>query len=184
MGKINRKTAILTCLILLTLLWMGVIFWFSAQVADKSSSMSGSLLNSLLAAIIPHWEKRTAAEQQSIFDGLHTIFRKCGHLSEYAILGGLLAATARQFRINISKSRQAVTKEVIILPAFCALLYACSDELHQHFVPGRSCELRDICIDFVGALLGILLLTAAALLRRRKTVLNAAKNSNKKPRNS
>lgn len=167
MGKIRRETNFLACLILLTLLWMGVIFWFSAQAANKSSSMSGNLLKTLLAAIIPHWKDRTANEQYSIFNGLHTIFRKCGHFSEYTILGILLTATARQHRKCISDSRQAITKEVIILPALCALLYACSDEFHQRYVPGRSCELRDICIDFSGALLGILLLTAAALVRRR-----------------
>lgn len=167
MGKIKRETKFLTCLILLTLLWMGVIFWFSAQAANESSSMSGNLLETLLAAIIPHWEDRTVDEQHSIFNGLHTIFRKCGHFSEYTILGILLAATARQHRKFISDSRQAITKEVIILPALCALLYACSDEIHQRYVPGRSCELRDICIDFSGALLGILMLTIAVLLRRR-----------------
>ena len=28
------------------------------------------------------------------------------------------------------------------------------DEVHQAFVPGRSCELRDVCIDSAGVLLG------------------------------
>ena len=106
-------------------------------------------------------------------EGLHTIFRKCGHFSEYTVLGMLLTATARQRQNCISDSRQAITKEVIILPALCALLYACSDEFHQRFVPGRSCELRDVCIDFCGGCLGILLSVlaikiAAKIHRKRK----------------
>ena len=41
---------------------------------------------------------------------------------------------------------------------FC-ILYAMSDEFHQLFVPGRSGEIRDICIDSLGALLGIIIMT-------------------------
>lgn len=39
---------------------------------------------------------------------------------------------------------------------FCAL-YACSDELHQYFVPGRSCRFFDVCVDSAGAFCGALL---------------------------
>lgn len=31
------------------------------------------------------------------------------------------------------------------------MLYACTDEYHQLFVPGRSGQLRDVMIDAVGA---------------------------------
>lgn len=31
------------------------------------------------------------------------------------------------------------------------------DELHQKFVNGRSAEIRDVCIDTCGVILGILL---------------------------
>ena len=117
--------------------------------------------------MIPHWKLRSAAEQQAIIDQLHTIFRKCGHFSEYTVLGILLAATARQLRKCIAESRQAITKEVIILPALCALIYACSDEFHQRFVPGRSCELRDVCIDSGGSVLGILISTVLSLVIHR-----------------
>ena len=167
MGKIKhekRQLSVLILLIVLTLFWMCLIFWFSAQNADESDGLSSGLLRKLLSVVIPHWKARSAAEQQAIIGRLHTIFRKCGHFSEYTVLGILLTAAARQIRRCISESRQAVTKEVTILPALCALLYACSDEFHQRFVPGRSCELRDVCIDFSGALLGILLSTVFSLL--------------------
>ncbi|MBP0974774.1 MAG: VanZ family protein [Oscillospiraceae bacterium] len=167
MGKIKREKRQLVIRLVLTLLWMCVIFWFSAKNADESSSMSGGLLRSLLSVVIPHWKVRSAAEQQAIIDQLHTIFRKCGHFSEYTVLGILLAAAARQLRKCIAESRQAITKEVIILPALCALLYACSDEFHQRFVAGRSCELRDVCIDFGGAVLGILISTGLSLVLHR-----------------
>ena len=37
------------------------------------------------------------------------------------------------------------------------VIYACSDEIHQLFIFGRSCELRDVLIDFIGSLLGVMI---------------------------
>ena len=54
--------------------------------------------------------------------------------------------------------------------AFCAL-YALSDEIHQAFVPLRSCEAADWLVDVVGSMAGILLmewLTARRLLSLRR----------------
>jgi len=44
-------------------------------------------------------------------------------------------------------------------------LYALTDEVHQSFVPGRSCEIRDILIDSCGVAAGVLIM--AALRSRR-----------------
>ena len=44
-----------------------------------------------------------------------------------------------------------------MLICWCAgTAYAASDELHQLFVPGRSCQFRDVCIDSAGVLAGVL----------------------------
>ena len=73
------------------------------------------------------------------------ILRKAAHVSAYAVLGLLLAR---------------------VLPPIAAWLagvvYAASDELHQHFVPGRHGAPLDVAIDAVGLLLGILLLRRLA----------------------
>lgn len=167
MGKIKPQTQKLLLSALLTLLWMAVIFRFSAQNADASDHLSSGLLHRLLPALLPGYRSRSSAEQQAIAEHLHVLFRKCGHFSEYTILGILLTQTVRSIPGIIDQSRQAAPKKAIILPALCALFYAASDEIHQHFVPGRSCELRDVLIDFCGALCGILLVTAAAALRRK-----------------
>lgn len=37
-----------------------------------------------------------------------------------------------------------------------ASLYAITDEVHQRFVPGRSCQAADWAIDTAGAALGLL----------------------------
>src|SRR5437763_8492663 len=69
-----------------------------------------------------------------------TVLRKCAHVTEYAILGALLL--------------RAIGRET---PAFlAALLYAASDELHQHFVRGRHSSPVDVAIDAVGVAIGLL----------------------------
>lgn len=76
-------------------------------------------------------------------ESLQFIVRKAAHFSVYAVLGALGAAAAYSFRINS-------------LSAFIyCVLFAASDEIHQYFVPGRSCELRDFLIDLAGAAAGI-----------------------------
>jgi VanZ family protein len=80
----------------------------------------------------------------SLSTGLGTwdlVLRKCAHMTEYAILAVLLARATRR-----------------PVPAFVlAVLYAASDELHQHFVRGRHASPVDVAIDAVGALAGLVL---------------------------
>ena len=74
--------------------------------------------------------------------GWDTLLRKGAHLTEYAILGGLLL--------------RALGREV---PAVVAgALYAVSDELHQHFVRGRHAAPLDVLLDTAGVALGVYLL--------------------------
>jgi VanZ family protein len=69
-----------------------------------------------------------------------TILRKTAHMTEYAILGGLLL--------------RALGREA---PAFAlGVSYAISDEVHQHFVRGRHASPVDVLIDAVGITIGIL----------------------------
>ena len=43
--------------------------------------------------------------------------------------------------------------------AFC-LFYACTDEFHQYFVPGRSAALRDVMFDVIGSASAIVVIFA------------------------
>jgi VanZ family protein len=68
------------------------------------------------------------------------VLRKVGHAAEFALLGALLArALARPWA------------------AFAlGLAYAVSDEVHQHFVPGRVGAWYDVLVDGVGVALSVL----------------------------
>lgn len=43
-----------------------------------------------------------------------------------------------------------------VLPALIAILYACSDEWHQTFIPGRGGTIRDVGFDSLGVLIAFL----------------------------
>jgi VanZ family protein len=68
------------------------------------------------------------------------VLRKLAHVTEYAILGALLAHALRR--------RDA-------LAVGLGIAYAATDELHQHFVPGRVGAPLDVLIDGVGVLVGV-----------------------------
>jgi VanZ family protein len=67
--------------------------------------------------------------------------RKLAHAAEFAVLGFLLARAVGPGRLALG----------------LGIAYAVSDELHQHFVPGRQGSPFDVAIDAVGVALGVLL---------------------------
>jgi VanZ family protein len=84
----------------------------------------------------------------SLGTGLGTwdlVLRKLAHLTEFAILGLLLA------------------RVLPAMPAFAVgVAYAASDELHQHFVPGRQASAVDLIVDAVGVAVGVVAVRLAA----------------------
>ena len=48
------------------------------------------------------------------------------------------------------------------------ILYSCSDEIHQLFIPGRSGEIRDVLIDTLGGFNGSIFYKLYFKLRRKK----------------
>ncbi|MDI9241609.1 VanZ family protein [Fusibacillus kribbianus] len=112
----------------LSLLWMGLIFYFSAQTGGESGALSGPL-DGLFG--LPEW-----------------IWRKGAHMMEYAVLGAFFLGFFGTIFAGIRKGCLAAWG--------CALVYAAFDELHQLFVAGREAALKDVCIDGAGALFGIL----------------------------
>ena len=78
--------------------------------------------------------------------------RKCAHAFEYFVLGILLLNVIRQFWPTMREKKWARYWYLAVVGAF---VYAVTDEVHQVFVSGRSCELRDIIIDTVAASVGV-----------------------------
>lgn len=52
-----------------------------------------------------------------------------------------------------------------ILALSLSSLYAIFDEFHQYFVPGRSCELRDVLIDISGVVIALIIIKLVEVLK-------------------
>ena len=73
--------------------------------------------------------------------------KKGGHMLGYALL-----ASAYVHGMN----KGGKTSFLKLMAAVClAGLYAASDEFHQRFTPGRTPSIYDVCIDTVGAGIGV-----------------------------
>ncbi len=88
---------------------------------------------------------------QSVLPGLQTssldfVFKKLAHITVYGILYFLIY---RAVMINL-KPNQKKSPKYYLVPFAVLLLYAASDEIHQHFVPGRHATLRDVGYDLLG----------------------------------
>jgi VanZ family protein len=67
------------------------------------------------------------------------LLRKLAHTAEYAVLGLLLLRATRQPGLALA----------------LGVLYAITDEVHQHFVEGRVGSPLDVLIDSAGVAIGI-----------------------------
>jgi VanZ family protein len=118
--------------------WLPVLVWlifiFIGSTDLLSAEHTSRFIGPFLRWFSPDVSDATIASVQ-------LVVRKCGHLTEYAILAALLFRAMRLFA-----------------PAFIvAAIYAALDEFHQSFVASRTASPWDVAIDCVGALVGLAL---------------------------
>lgn len=138
----NKKSRVWRA-VLLVLSWSLVaacavtIFVWSHETATQSSGKSNGVIAMLFARF-------------GIIVTSHFV-RKLAHALEYFGLTLLLFhAYAQSFR--------AVQPALTLLTA---VLYAASDEIHQYFIAGRACQMRDVFIDALGVAASVLFCMAA-----------------------
>lgn len=124
--------------IVLVLIWMIVIFTFSNKPAQVSTQESDNIVNIVY---------RIFKIDTKYNDLIIKAVRKSAHFIEYMILGILVLNMLHYYNI----------KDIILLSILICMLYACSDEIHQLFIMGRSGELIDSLLDTSGSMLGIYL---------------------------
>ena len=150
----------ITSALLLVLLMLS-IFMLSSQTAAVSSQTSGGFTYRLFSVIIPGFADKSLAEQMQMIESASFAVRKAAHFSAYAAMGILSFLTFVSYKKLRFKLRCGISYAVCVL-------YAISDEIHQYFVAGRSCEIRDVLIDSFGALLGLLICLAVVFIRNKK----------------
>ena len=153
----KKLIAIRTILIILTLSVMAVIFILSADNAAESDAKSEFFSDSLTYKILELFSLSEEQMQQVIKLSV-VIVRKAAHFTEYAALGFLLASVFMSFYVKL--------KLLIPISFLTGSLYAVSDEIHQYYVPGRSCQLSDMLLDSSGVACGIIFLLIIIWLYR------------------
>lgn len=147
---------------ILALVWMCVIFAFSAQTKEESGAVSGGFSYRVVNTTGKLLHLNIDDEKvREIANSIEHFVRKGAHMTEYAILAILLYAWLRGWQVSRIKTA--------CVAAGFAVLYACSDEFHQLFVAGRAGRISDVLIDSAGAILGLaLFLFISQLLRKAR----------------
>lgn len=153
-GRINKKAVLRALCWALVAACMGAIFYFSSRTASESTVQSNAVIEFL---------KRIFGE--TVITTTELIVRKCAHFLEFTGLG-LLFGLALFAQTGKPKTALAI---------LCTSAYAVTDEVHQIFVEGRSCELRDWAIDTAGAALGAIAFLVIFLIIRK--IVNKSKKA-------
>ena len=126
--------------------WMLLIFSFSAQNGETSGNLSNRFMSSLL---IPIFNFLGVTIQDLNSWGL--LIRKAAHMFIYFVLA--ILSVHALFVSNFFKNKVYNYGTALVI----SFLYACSDEWHQSFTPGRTMAFADVLIDTAGAILGLIL---------------------------
>ena len=130
------------------LLMMYIIFSFSAQDGAASANLSYKVSHKAVSIADRALDLELTDQQVArCIRKIHFYVRKLAHFSEYVLLAITVAFPLYVYGV---RGIWLVIAGGILCVGFAAL-----DELHQHFVSGRSCSVRDVVIDSCGVLTGI-----------------------------
>lgn len=143
--KINILRAVLIVMLLGTFY---IIFGFSSQNAEESSSVSRQITENVTKDIkkIQAMEK---SKKEQVLSEIEHIIRKIAHFSLYTVVGILIMSLMSTYNIK-QKTRYKASLST-------GIIYAISDEIHQSFTPGRSPMVGDVFIDTCGVIFGIII---------------------------
>ncbi len=136
-----------TVKLLLLIIWMALIFFFSAQPdvqSEETSNLAAEIIYRIYAFLMAN---NVHIEQGEFMLRFIQPIRKLAHFTEFMILGILIFINMMEYT-----DRKIALKSFILGTA-----YAVSDEIHQLFVKNRYCSINDMFIDSAGCLLGIII---------------------------
>ena len=146
--------------LVLAIIWMLVISAFSSRTGDLSATDSGRIGRLIGQVLVPGFEDWSEEKQDQFAEKVDYPVRKTAHATEYAILGMLLVVA------YTDKEKGRFVR--LLIPWFIGTIYAATDEIHQLFVPGRSGQISDVCLDSIGVLIGVSLLWVITEIKWKK----------------
>lgn len=145
MLRTKSRLALCLCMICVNLAFIWGNSLLTGETSGEISGQVQEILEPLLAEVTD--EPETA----------HSLVRKTAHFIEFGTLGMLLSWL---FAMLQKKPWQR-----LVFPLLCGVAAACVDETIQCFVPDRGPGLKDVGIDTLGVILGIVIIY---FIRKRK----------------
>lgn len=138
--SITKRTFIY---ILLPILFIGIIYALSAipgnKIVDKINSFTFvKNVKPALKNMVPFRLSRITETIQNLT-----------HVPIYSVLAVLLMKLFNKTKIEHIKKVIYILLIILVLGAL--------DELHQHFVPGRTASFLDIFLDVIGGIIGLII---------------------------
>jgi len=121
-------------------LWLPVVAWAALISLFSTGWFSNEQTGRVFIPLL-HWLFPSLPPHS--LQAIHRSVRKAAHFTEYLVLSGLIH---RRLRQEGWRPLGAATAALVV-----SVAYACIDELHQVFVPGRTATWGDVGIDSLGA---------------------------------
>ncbi|WP_434283181.1 VanZ family protein [Clostridium botulinum] len=132
-------------------IWMVVIFTFSNQPGESSNKNNFFVADVLTKGKIDLFKHID-------YNFLNFLIRKAAHITEYLIL----------FMLLYYAFKKTFYKNLKIKAAIITILYACTDEFHQLFIPGREGKVRDVLVDSIGVFIGVFLICIFEIIKKHR----------------
>lgn len=178
------------------LVWMITVFIFSGQDGIDTLNTSGAFIHSIDSKVSKNEDSPVISHNNNQADEKNTlkkkeykykysnqvqkIVRKNAHYFLY-MLGGILLSVffyvnsnENRIKENTNETRITARKyhifsKSIFYAMIIGILYACTDEFHQKFVPGRTYSIKDVFIDSLGIITGsIIFILLKYIMTKRK----------------
>ncbi len=139
---------------------MIVIFNFSSQNSVESAGLSREVCKYIV--LIYNKICMKGMDNQSLnmmIEYIHPYVRKLAHFSEYALLAMSVSLPLYVYRLRGFWS-------AMFAMIFC-VLFAMGDEWHQSFVSGRVSDPKDVLIDSLGVITGLIVIRIMCAIGRK-----------------
>lgn len=157
--------------ILIIIGWLLVIFLLSNCDSNVSSYQTDIVVSLVYKFAEQNILIHNIISKLSETYGLVFAIRKMAHLTVFCFL--------QIISFIVFRSRGTSVLKATIYSMGIVVIYAICDEIHQYYIPGRSCELRDVMIDSTGGLFGLLVSYIILLIKKTYLLIFQSIKKNK-----
>lgn len=162
---------------ILVLMWMITVFIFSSQDGIDTLNTSGAVISvieskttndssNVVSDNLGKTDNKNSLENKkykyTYSNKIQKLVRKNAHYFLY-MLGGVFLSV---FFCANSKYKSSQIR-FAIYAIITGIVYAFTDEFHQRFVPGRTGSLKNVFIDSMGVITGVVLLYILRIILKR-----------------